>query len=151
MVDFFQKGFVDCNRLSPNKRPTFSFIGTLCIWHPDLVTAVPADDLAPDDGRPSADTVMNDELDISSMKDLRFSRIVQFCGSGAHFTDDFPITIKLRWKIFFTVIPSQAKLSLQIFAHATTAELSCHMQNMLAISSVEFAWEQHECSVTLKL
>ena len=38
-------------------------------------------------------------------------------------------------------------ISLQVFAHATTAQLSYHVQKLVAISSVEFVSEQNEVSV----
>ena len=75
------------------------------------------------------------------------------CDAGAHFTDDFSITIQIRWKfqlavIQLLVIISQQK---QNFAHATTGQLSGHVQNFLAITSFEFGWEQNEISLTFEL
>ena len=44
-----------------------------------------------------------------------------------------------------------AMISQQIFAHATTAVLSCHVQKFVAIGSFEFEWEQNENHATFEL
>ena len=46
-------------------------------------------------------------------------------------------------KFPFTVIPFLTMISLQIFAHGTTARLSYHVQNFEAMSSVEFGYIHH--------
>ena len=46
----------------------------------------------------------------------------------AHFTNDFSIEIKIRWKIVYVAIYFLAITSLQRFAHATTAQLLCHVK-----------------------
>ena len=53
---------------------------------------------------------------------------------GAHFTKDFWLAIHIQWKFQLAVIPLLAIRSQQFFAHATTAQLSCHMQNFVAIT-----------------
>ena len=60
---------------------------------------------------------------------------------GAHFTNDFLPAIQIRWKLRLAVIPLLAIRSQQIFAHATTAQLSCHVQNFVAITVLESRWE----------
>ena len=57
--------------------------------------------------------------------------------TGAHFTNDFLPAIQIRWKLRLAVIPLLAIRSQQIFAHATTAQLSCHVQNFVAITVLE--------------
>ena len=47
---------------------------------------------------------------------------------GAHFTKDFSIVIKIRWKIDYVAIFFLAITSLQRFAHAATAQLLCHVK-----------------------
>ena len=45
--------------------------------------------------------------------------------------------IQMRWKLRLAVIPLLAIRSKQIFAHATTAQLSCHVHNFVAITALE--------------
>ena len=54
-------------------------------------------------------------------------------------------------EINFTLIPFLVDLSLQVFAHGRTTQLSCYVHNFLAISSFEFVWEQTGISITYKL
>ena len=54
----------------------------------------------------------------------------------------FSIVIQIRWKFGLGVIPWQGSISLQKFAHDTTAQLSCHVQNFVAITSPQLRWEQ---------
>ena len=65
----------------------------------------------------------------------------------AHFTNDFSIVIKIRWKIVYVAIYFLAITSLQRFAHATTAQLLCHVKNIVTITLLEFRWEQNEISI----
>ena len=53
-------------------------------------------------------------------------------GLGAHFANDL-----VRWEICLVVIQSLAIRLQQNFAHATTAQLSCHVQNFVAIALLE--------------
>ena len=62
---------------------------------------------------------------------------------GAHFTNDFSIVIKIRWKIVYIAIYFLAITSLQSFAHATTAQLLCHLKDIVTITLLEFRWEQN--------
>ena len=48
--------------------------------------------------------------------------------------NDFSIGIQIRWKFGFGVTPLQGIRALQNFAHATTAQLSCHVQNFIEIT-----------------
>ena len=57
--------------------------------------------------------------------------------SETHFTKVISIAIQIRRKICLTVIPFMVMISLQCFAHVTTAQLSCHVQNIVAIAYLE--------------
>ena len=57
-----------------------------------------------------------------------------FCSTRARFTNDFLPAIQIRWKLRLAVIPLLAIRSQQIFEHATTAQLSCHVHNFVAIT-----------------
>ena len=72
-------------------------------------------------------------------------------GPGARFTNDFLPAIYIRWKIRLAAIPLLAIRSQQIFAHATTAQLSCHVQNFVAITVLESRWEWNEISIEFEL
>ena len=67
--------------------------------------------------------------------------------TGARFTNDFLPAIQIRWKLCLAVISLLAIRSQQLFAHATTAELSCHVQNYVAIIVLESRWEWNEVSI----
>ena len=51
----------------------------------------------------------------------------------------------------FSVTPLYGIISLQNFAHAMTAQLSCHVQNLIAIISPSYGWEQNEISFEFEL
>ena len=68
-----------------------------------------------------------------------------------HFTNNFSITIQIRRKFRLAVIHLLVILSQQNFVNATTAQLPCHVQNFVAIISLEFGWEQNEISITFEL
>ena len=72
-------------------------------------------------------------------------------GPGAHFTNDFSITIQIRSKIHLALIQLQLIISQQNLAHATTAQLSCHVPNFVAITLLVLGWEQNEISITFEL
>ena len=63
---------------------------------------------------------------------------------GAHFTNNFSIVIQIRLKIHYAPIEFVDKWSLLKFAHGTTAVLSWHVQNFLAIwyPTKELNWNQ---------
>ena len=67
------------------------------------------------------------------------------------FTYDFLPAIQIRWKLRLAVIPLLAIKSQQIFVHATTAQLSCHVQNFVAITVVESKCEWNEISIEFEL
>ena len=71
--------------------------------------------------------------------------------SGTHFTNDFSITIQIRWKFHLALIQLLMIISRQNLAHATTAQLSCHVPNIVAITFLVFGWEQNEISITFEL
>ena len=72
-------------------------------------------------------------------------------GPGARFTNDVLPAIQIRWKLRLAVIPLLVIRSQQIFAHATTAQLSCHVQNIVAITVLESRWECNEISIEFEL
>ena len=61
--------------------------------------------------------------------------------NGTRFTKDFLLAIQIRWRVRITVISLLAIRSQQILAHATTAQLSCHVQNFVATAVFESKWE----------
>ena len=65
----------------------------------------------------------------------------------AHFMNNFSIVIQIQWKINFSVTSLYGTISLQIFAHVTTAQLSCHVQNFIAIILLQLGWQQNEISI----
>ena len=69
----------------------------------------------------------------------------------ARFTNGFLPVIQIRWKLRLAVIPLLAIRSQQIFAHATTAQLSCHVQNFVAITLFESRWERNVISIEFEL
>ena len=69
----------------------------------------------------------------------------------AHFANNFSIIIQIWWNFSFNVIPLQAIISLQNFAHGTTAVLACHVQNLVVISSLQLKREQNEIHLELEL
>ena len=70
-----------------------------------------------------------------------------FSSTGACFTNDFLPAIQIRWKLCIAVILWLAIRSIQMYAHATTAQLSCHVQNFAAITVLESRWERIEISI----
>ena len=69
----------------------------------------------------------------------------------ARFPNDFLPAIQIRWKIRLAVIPLMAIKSQQIFAHATTTQLSCHVHNFVAITVLEPKWEWNKISIEFEL
>ena len=61
----------------------------------------------------------------------------------ARFIDFFP-AIQIRWKLRLVVIPLLTIKSQHIFEHGTTAQLSCHAQNFVAIAVLKSRWEWNE-------
>ena len=61
----------------------------------------------------------------------------EYVPAGARLTNSFLPAIQIRWKLRLLIIPLLAIRSQQIFAHATTAQLSCHAQNFVAITLLE--------------
>ena len=59
--------------------------------------------------------------------------------------------VRVRWKLRLAVIPLLAIRSQQVFAHATTAQLSCHVRNFVAITVFEPRWERSEVSIEFEL
>ena len=71
--------------------------------------------------------------------------------AGARFTYGFLPAIQIRWKLRLAITPLLAIRSQQILAHATTAQLSCHVQNFVAITVLESRWEWNEISIEFEL
>ena len=71
--------------------------------------------------------------------------------SGAHFTNNFSITIQMWWKFHFALIQILIKWSLQYLAHGTTAGLSWHVPNFVAMWSSVIELELNEISITFEL
>ena len=64
------------------------------------------------------------------------------------------LAIQIWWKLRIdvsAVIQLLATRSQQSFAHATTAQLSCHVQNFVAITLLESRWDQNEISIECDL
>ena len=70
---------------------------------------------------------------------------------GGQFTNNFFIKIQIQQKLGFIVIPFLVMISLQNFAHATTAQLSWHVYKFVAIALLEFGWAQNEIFKEFKL
>ena len=68
-----------------------------------------------------------------------------------HFMNDFSITMQIRWKFGFSVIPLYGIILLLNFAYASTAQLTCHVQNFMVITSIYLGWEQNEISIKFEL
>ena len=77
--------------------------------------------------------------------------LVHLVKSGARFTNGFLPAIQIRLKLSLTIIPLLAIISQQISAHATTAQLSCHVQNFVAITVLESRREWNEISIEFEL
>ena len=72
-------------------------------------------------------------------------------GPGAHFTNNFSITIQMWWKFYFALIQILIKWSLQYLAHGTTAGLSWHVPNFVAIWSPVIELKLIEISIEFEL
>ena len=55
---------------------------------------------------------------------------------------NFPSQFRLE-KITFSVTPLLGIISLQDFTHVMTAQLGCHVQNLIAITSLQLGWDQN--------
>ena len=64
--------------------------------------------------------------------------------SKIHFMNNFFITFQIQRKIHIVVIQLLLFRSQQIYAHAMTAQLSWHPQNLAAITVSNLGWEQNE-------
>ena len=71
--------------------------------------------------------------------------------SGARFTNDFLPANQIRRKLRLAVTPLLAIRSRQIFAHGTTAQLSCHVQNVAAITLLDSRWQWNEISIEFEM
>ena len=68
--------------------------------------------------------------------------------AGARFTNVFFCPqFKFDGNIRLAITPLLDIRSQQIFAHATTAHLSCHVQNFVAITVLESRWEWNKISI----
>ena len=67
------------------------------------------------------------------------------------FTNVFLLAIQIRRKIRLAVIPFLAIRPQQIFAHATIAQLSGHVQNFVTITALQSRWEWNEVFIEFEL
>ena len=67
------------------------------------------------------------------------------------FINDFVAAIEIRWKLWLALISLLAIRSQQGFAHATTTQLSCHVQNFVAITVLESRGEWNEIFIKIEL
>ena len=70
---------------------------------------------------------------------------------GAHFTNNFWITIQIWWEFHYTLIQFKIKWSLQNVAHVTTAVLSWHVRNFAAIRAYSFELQVNAISIQFEL
>ena len=69
------------------------------------------------------------------------------CCFGSRFADSFSLAV-LTWRLIcIAIIELLVIRPLQIFAHAMTAQLLCHVWNCVAISILEFSWEPNRISI----
>ena len=71
--------------------------------------------------------------------------------AGPRFTNGFSIAIQIRWKFRFTLISILMQWSLQNFVHGTTAVLSWHVQEFVAIWWPAMELWQGEVSIEFEL
>ena len=64
-----------------------------------------------------------------------------------HNSMQFYIVTQMQRKICLPAFQSLAIRSQQKFAHGTTAQLSCHVQNFVMITVLKLGWEQKEISI----
>ena len=67
------------------------------------------------------------------------------------FQKRFLPAIQIRWKLRLAITPLLAIRSQQISAHAMTAQVSCHVQNFVVITVLEWRWEWNEISIKFEL
>ena len=75
---------------------------------------------------------------------IHLSLIVPFI---FHCTGELSLLIQIKWKVYFAVIIFLNIRSLPIFLHATTTQLSCHVQNFVVITRLKSGLECYEISV----
>ena len=61
------------------------------------------------------------------------------------------LAIQSRWELRLVVIPLLAIRSQQFITYATTAQLTCHVQNFVAITLLESWWEWNKISIEFEL
>ena len=82
---------------------------------------------------------MTGVLEIFIEEDLGPVSLTVFC-SQFNFDGNFTLLLFSHWSS-----------DRNNFAHATTAQLSCHVQNLVAIIVSESKWEQNEISIEFDL
>ena len=70
---------------------------------------------------------------------------------GAHFTNIFSIPFQIRWKFHFTLTSILIQRSLQNFVHDTTAVLSWHVQNFVAVWWLTMELQQGKVCIQFEL
>ena len=71
------------------------------------------------------------DLTVAWKKNGPFKKMLPCC-SGSHLTNDFSIVIQFRWEFHSALIQFTVKMIVKN-AHGSTAVLSCHLQNFVAI------------------
>ena len=66
-------------------------------------------------------------------------------GPGAHFVNDFRIVVQIRWEIRLAVSQLLA-IGLLQNVHVVTAQLLCHVQNLVVITVFESVWNLNDIS-----
>ena len=84
--------------------------------------------------------------------DISYKCSYRYIKPRVNFITDFAIAIQFQWKIAFNVTPLKHIISLQNFAHAMTAQLSCpHVRDFIAITSLHLEWKQNHISIEFEL
>ena len=76
---------------------------------------------------------------------MQVSNRIIITDSKVHFINDIWLIIRIRKNVI--VLLEFLSLSLQNYAHATTAQLSWHVHNFVATTLSESVWEQNEISL----
>ena len=70
---------------------------------------------------------------------------------GAHFTFHFLFAFHIRWTLNLAVIQMLIIRSQQISVLATTAKLSCYVQNFVVITLLKSRWQDNKIGITFEL
>ena len=93
----------------------------------------------------------------TSVSNEKYPSMLYMSISRAHCINVFSMEIEIQWLFCFNVIPFLTLIPLQIIAHDTTAQLSCHVQNFAVCSDQFFRiwmwtkWNFHHIWNRMKL